>query len=200
MPALTAKQWQECRDLYESEPIWSLGKLAERFGVEKSTVSRRRAAEGWTRKGELAEIAQDAQLRADASNDPEHRKKLMQEEAVNLRAGIIADHRTQWAEVEPRRAEAILKLDKAMETGSDADMKVAKDAITALLNHVRALAAKQEGERKAWGLDVDPKIPNDGRDYVLIERSGSAFDDYLRNLSLEELEDLAAGKLKMIGS
>ncbi len=195
--AMTPDNWGEARRLYETENF-SLGMLAARFGHDKSGFSRRKNSEGWHRPGDLARIAEGAHLRADARNDPEQRARLTEQEAETIRAELVADHREQWSGLEARRTAAIGALDSALETGNPADIRLAKESSLALLNHVRALQLMQDGQRKAWGLDVLLPFDDPNKSVIVIDNTLSPED--LKKLSDEQLEAIVSGRCKVIGA
>jgi hypothetical protein len=102
------------------------------------------------------------------------------DEAEDLRAAVLARHREEWKQVAGLRQEALFRRPKPINgqvpPGQMDKVKDAFDAMKLAKITAEATAIQQQGERKAWGLDVviDP--------------------DQMRTMSDEDLAALAAGK------
>ncbi|QIK36764.1 hypothetical protein GWK36_00720 [Caldichromatium japonicum] len=121
--------------------------------------------------------------------------------AENVRAEVLARHRDEWIEIEIYRRQALAVMQIAAETMPKDDERnesnespdpewtrerkalwdMAKTAADTAAANLRALMAKQEGERKAWGLDEPPPLPE------------------VTKLSDEQLKALARGKIPGVG-
>ena len=66
MPRLSADQWAAVRLEWEGEPTASFLGLAGKHGLQASSISRRAASEGWTKRGVIGDINEAAQRKADA--------------------------------------------------------------------------------------------------------------------------------------
>jgi len=146
----------------------------------RSAVHRKAEKERWERRGNMTGVAAAAHLQADVamSEDGGASKKSAVagavaaqqsfSEAVEDHAQVLARHRREWSVIGQLRSEA-LEHRQDDPVGSFNRAKLAKIS-------AETLALKQNGERRAWGLDV-PEIPPD-----------------FSKLSDEQLERLAAGK------
>lgn len=164
MPRLTADQWAAIRIEWEGEPTASFSGLAKKFGVDNSEISRRARREGWVKRGKLSSINEAAQRKADTRIDSDGnatQRKLRnsdlatREESEELRAEINVRHRTEWAELENFRRVALKTMKDAHAAGDRASWLVAKTAADTAKAHLQALQIKQDGERKAWGMEGD---------------------------------------------
>lgn len=187
MPRLTEDQWAAIRIEWEGEPRVTMTELAERFGVNKSALSRKAKNEGWQKRGQLPSINEAAQRKADARFDVDGNSTSTQREgtAVDLasrsesedvRAAVLVRHRSEWSELELYRRHALEAMDKAKTEGNREEWTIAKTAAETAKSNLSALQIKQDGERKAWGMD-DAAIRID-----------------VSKASDEELERMAKGK------
>ena len=165
MPRLTTDQWAAIRLEWEGEPAQTYKALAERFGVQISSISRRSDREGWTKRNQLGSINESAQRKADLLTDADGNARQRQPEgksvdlatrteSEDLRAAVTARHRTEWAELEGFRKSALVAMKKAHEVGDREGWSMAKLAADTAKQNLSALEIKQQGERRAWGLDV----------------------------------------------
>lgn len=163
MPRLTSDQWAAVRLEWEGEPTATFLGLAAKHGLQASSISRRSAAEGWSKRGVIGDINEAAQRKADARVDAEGNAKQTQRqstagdlatrtESEDVRAAVLERLRREWAELEQFRRAALALMKAAHEGG--AEWKEAKLAADTALANMRALEVKQAGERKAWGLDT----------------------------------------------
>jgi hypothetical protein len=210
--ALSKDQWAQIRRSWEYDPDRpsdaEAGKRAgEKFGFaapRKQSIYDRRKAEGWERKGtaDMASVNAAAQRKADkipfetVGADPKAVGQAAEsagkkgadpaaaasstEDAENKRAEVLARHRKEWVQVGVLRQEALAKRPQKDAVGNPTGKGSIAEAFEAMkLTKITAEAThiQQAGERKAWGLDivVDP--------------------DQLKNLSDEDLELIASGKM-----
>lgn len=163
MPRLTADQWAAIRIEWEGEPVATFRALAIKYNVDNSEISRRAKREGWTKRGQLAAINESAQRKADKLTDSDGnstQRKLSsadlaaRDESEGLRAEVLIRHRREWAELEAFRKTALKAMKDAHEAGDRLSWLVAKIAADTAKANLSALDIKQNGERRAWGLDV----------------------------------------------
>ncbi len=165
MPRLTADQWAAVRMEWAGEPTATFLGLAGKHGVAVSSVSRVSAREGWSKRGQLGDINEAAQRKADARLDSDGKAKETQRqstagdlatrtESEDVRTAVLERLRREWAELEQFRRSALKAMKDAHEAGDADAWKVAKLAADTALANMRALEVKQAGERKAWGLDT----------------------------------------------
>lgn len=145
MPRLTKDQWSQARELWESDQAQTDESIAEKFGVSKSAVvkARTQGKDSWKRVGSLLTVQQRAQFAADVksnqSSDLGHFKSTTLDAAVEIRAKLLEQHRDDWKE--HREQFTLPDIAANFELGKSAK-------ITAEMLKIR-----QEGERKAYGLD-----------------------------------------------
>lgn len=162
MPRLTADQWAAIRLEWEGEPRATFSGLAKKFGVDKASISRQATRDGWVKRGQLAGINESAQRKADLLTDSAgnatQRKRNAGDlatrcESEDLRAEVTARHRREWAELELYRRQALKTMDEAKAAGDREGWSIAKLAADTAKAHLQSLQIKQDGERKAWGMD-----------------------------------------------
>lgn len=143
------------RLLYEKSPAATYESVAVEFGVTSRTLKRWAAADGGWRKLDGPIITAKAHEVADRITQaveqagPDAGEEAKQaatdaariEAAVDERAQVVARHRGEWNIVRGLVAEAVRSRDNSK-------AKLAVDV-------GRALSLAQQGERKAWGLDVE---------------------------------------------
>lgn len=152
---LSADEWQEVRTRWENDPRegyeWIIQEL--NLTITRQALHKRAQKEGWAKQVSLKSIVQQAHASADARfAEREHAKvdekvdtatKATRAQSVDMRADILEVHRTEWG---THRAaftlEAMLNPDTGLDTA-----RIAKTA-------AEAIRIRQEGERKAWGLDA----------------------------------------------
>lgn len=163
MPRLTTDQWAAIRIEWEGEPLATFSGLSVKHGVNKSEISRTAKRQGWVKRGQLASINESAQRKADrltnSTGNPTQRKPNALDlatriESEDLRAEVAARHRMEWAELELYRWQALKTMDEAKTTGDREGWTIAKLAADTAKANLAALEIKQQGERRAWGLDV----------------------------------------------
>jgi len=169
--ALAPALWLEIRRRCEFDPDAPSFSAAAKRAADvhgftapgRSAVHARSRREKWARKAaSLAGVAAAAALRADALVDAEGAKKAAVESAANAvsafeqaaddRAAVLARHRSEWGVIRVLIDEALAA--RAADVG-DAFNRSKITKITA-----EALALKQAGERKAWGLDTFSDAPD----------------------------------------
>lgn len=155
---ITTKDWESIRLAWESDPTCTFSHLATQYGVNRSTIYRHAEAEHWEKRGVIEDINEAAQRKADvlfANNSSIECNKvfLARSEAEDKRAEILLRHRKEWYELDKYRLTSLNKLDAAIKDGSRQAYLMARALSETIINHVRALLIKQEGERKAWGIE-----------------------------------------------
>lgn len=148
------------RIMYEGTPGMSVSIVADKIGVPRSTVGYYASRDNWKKKYKYGEVTKEAQEMADKYKSsvadlgpevtPDQKteviKQIADDDAIAKRAELLARHRREWAAPRAMSAEAVqLRLEDAAKAFDRA--KLAK--ITA-----ETLMIVQNGERKAWGLDV----------------------------------------------
>lgn len=155
------------RTLYECRPDTTFDGVAVELGVSTRSVKRWSAADGhWKKAGgpsisarayEVAERITQAVEQAGPDAGEEAKQAAADaariEAAVDERAQVVARHRSEWGVVRGLVAEAVRSRDGAK-------ARLAVDV-------GRALKLSQDGERRAWGLDVETQ----SNAFVVIERS-----------------------------
>ena len=198
MARLSTEQWRSIRDSWEFDSdqpslTVSASRAGEKFNFKspaKSSVSLRmtndaNAGKPWKRHGSLEGINVRAHRKADAMvgsggedrsevNDPDgelnaisHKKELAVEESTDLRAEVIARHRREWMTIIILQNEAL--VDRKV------DHKLAFEKSKLAKINTEIIKLRQDGERRAWGLDD-----------ISVDVS---------KLSDAQLQDLIAGKM-----
>lgn len=145
MAAVSKYDWETIRAEYEAGDV-SMGKLAEKYGVSKQAISKKKNAEGWIPDAAGA-VNRRAQEKVDGLVDGVNPEKKA--EAVNLaadrKAAVIRGQREAWegfdAEVKTSLRENNFERLKCLKIASE------------------ALRNVQECQRRAWGIvesDVRP--------------------------------------------
>ena len=133
--------WETIRAEYEAGS--SMGKLSDKYGVDKAAISRRAKKEAWAQDVTGAvDRAVDAKVNGIVNTVDPEKKAAAIASAADEKVAVIIRHREEWETQRTLVTTAIEKndFDKA---------KLAK--ITA-----ETLKIRQEAERKAWGIrDVD---------------------------------------------
>lgn len=174
MARLTSEQWQAIKTVWEYDPDEPSHEVAAaRAGAKyqfrppaKSNVCVRAKKEGWERRGNMNGINQAAHRKADrasAENRTEQQNseergqqnpsnapnpaqaQSSRDEAVDLRSEVIARHRVEWGNIGVLLNEAL--------TIRNTDAVKSSDKLRAAKLAAEVTKIKQEGERKAWGLD-----------------------------------------------
>ena len=157
MATLHDNQWQAIRTAWEYDPDEpSYNAAAQRAGQKfafappgKSSIDARAKRESWTRRGNLNGVNAAAQRRADtqtsASACDAGKANTARDEAVDVRADVLVQHRGEWPSITAMVKEVIDTRDSDP-AGAFSKAKLAKTA-------AETLKIKQDGERRAWGMD-----------------------------------------------
>lgn len=174
MARLTPEQWQAVRTVWEYDPDEPSYEVAGARAGEKhkfkpptrQSIQEKAKDQKWERRASLSGINKAAHRKADAmvessgevakpdkpdakpDRKPDTSGKLAQaarEDSEDKRAAVIARHRTEWANIGVLLNEALALRIKDPVQYSD-KLRAAKLA-------AEITKIKQEGERKAWGLD-----------------------------------------------
>lgn len=148
MARLTQEQWTHARQIWEADPREGYQWLINQLGlpVSKVAVLKRAQKEFWAKKASLKSIVEQAQTQADnkeVNQNGEKLNALTVKTAVDLRANILETHRSEWQN--HREHFPLYEL-----SNPESGLNLARIAKTA----AEAIKLRQEGERKAWGLDV----------------------------------------------
>lgn len=156
---LTPDQWLDIRARWENDPREGYKWLVVEMGLSISDVAilKRAKKDGWAKQVSLKSIVQQAHSTADArwaaakvngdeakvSEKVNELTKATRAQSVDMRADILEVHRAEWGtHREAFTLEAMLDPDTGLDTA-----RIAKTA-------AEAIRIRQEGERKAWGLDA----------------------------------------------
>ena len=136
---MTARyDWEGIRAAYEAGA--SMGELSRAHGVSKAAISKRARSGGWVRdtSGAVQRLA-TAKVNGIVNAVNPKKKAEAVERAADALAAVIQRHKSEW-----ERHWRI--VEEALESGDFEAAKLAK--ITA-----ETLRLRQDGERRAWGLD-----------------------------------------------
>lgn len=162
MAALHDNQWAAIRTAWEfdpDEPSYNVAaaRAGEKFHFvppAKSSIDARAKRENWTRSGNLNGINAAAQRKADtqmnASAKDAGKANTAREGTVDVRAGMLVQHRGEWMPITTMVKEVIDNRD-SNPVGAFSKAKLAKAA-------AETLKIKQDGERRAWGMDETQEI------------------------------------------
>lgn len=158
MARLTADQWRQARQKYESDPTASHETIAEQYGVTRQAVSKKAKADGWSKVGALRQVVERAQLKADAkvakvaqegskvaAATAKTDRQVTLDASVEIRAEVIGRHRQDWAE--HRKHFDLAAVRKDFEVGKKAKISA------------EMLLIRQKGERAAYGLEESGAPP-----------------------------------------
>jgi len=137
---LTSEQWQECKNRWEGDPrdgyMWLVAEI--KLPVTDEAVRQRAKKDDWRKASHIRTIVQQAHLRADDVSGKVGTAAI--DAAIDLRSGIIETHRAEWG--------SHRELFTLAAIATDLDLcRIAKMS-------VEMLKVRQEGERRAWGLDA----------------------------------------------
>lgn len=129
--------WETIRAEYEAGASQSA--LSQRYGVSRKAIQKHITAEGWTQdvSGTISRMAEAKVAGIVAGCDPQ-KKAAAIDRAADAKAAVMVRHKEEW-----ERHQAL--IDEALAEGDFDKAKLAK--ITA-----ETLKIRQEGERKAWGI------------------------------------------------
>lgn len=129
--------WETIRAEYEAGS--TMGELSRKHGVDKAAISRKAKKEAW-----LADLSEVVNKRAEAkvnglvnAVDPKKKAEAV-DRAADAKAAVIMRHKEEW-----EQHQQLIRA--AVESGDFDAAKLAK--ITA-----ETIKIRQEGERKAWGI------------------------------------------------
>lgn len=129
--------WETIRAEYEAGS--TMGELSRKHGVDKAAISRKAKKEAW-----LADLSEVVNKRAEAkvnglvnAVDPKKKAEAV-DRAADAKAAVIMRHKEEWEQHQQL-------IRQAVESGDFDAAKLAK--ITA-----ETIKIRQEGERKAWGI------------------------------------------------
>lgn len=150
MARLALEQWQEIRAKREIEGR-NLQELAKEYGVSHQAISKRAKKEGWDDGSNHEEairrrVAKKV-ARLNATSSPTKLNEAIEAEAQR-RAELIERHRAEWESLRNLELRAI----------ADKDDKDRIDKARALKLLVDQMVARQNQERKLWGVDVELSI------------------------------------------
>lgn len=178
---VTEPEWAHARRFWETTPRATFGEVAEMLGVSRQAVQKRAAKEGWKKGADMHAVAKKAHEVADSVSYREQqeaekaaseevraralqiaeeiRQKNLEEAektAIELRARLLEMHRKEWS--------AVRKIVHGAISRSDFEM--------AKLGKIVSEATRiiQDGERRAWGLDVENENSDSGEVRVVVER------------------------------
>ena len=165
-----AEEWDAARVLFEREPTETYASIGVLMKCSKQRVGQVAAEMGWKKADNIQAIVGVAQKQADAKfavntepdggvrastpadqpspSDPKsHAEITADQKAADLRAAVLARHRTEWAVPRTLLQESI--LNKERDIGKAKLAKVVAET----------LKLSQDGERKAWGMDAGETPP-----------------------------------------
>jgi hypothetical protein len=151
MPRLSKETWADIRA--EREAGATFPELAAKYGVSHQAIQKRAKAGGWGDGTDVAEVIRrkvaEKVARVVAGANPEKRAEAI-DAAAEKSASVVRTHQAEWEDHRARFG----SVPEDFELG-----KLAK--ISAEMLRIR-----QDGERKAWGLDDASAQPT-----IVIERS-----------------------------
>ena len=129
--------WETIRAEYEAGA--SQSELAKRHGVSRKAIQKHITAEGWAQdiSGTLDRLTEAKVAGVVAGCDPK-KKAAALDRAADAKAAVILRHKEEW-----EQHQQLIRA--AVENGDFDAAKLAK--ITA-----ETIKIRQEGERKAWGI------------------------------------------------
>lgn len=129
--------WETIRAEYEAGS--TMGQLSKRYGVNKAAISRRAKKEGWTQdiSGAVNRLT-EAKVNGIVNTVDPQKKAAALDRAADAKAAVILRHKEEWDKHQKL-------IEDALAAGDFEKAKLAK--ITA-----ETIRIRQEGERKAWGI------------------------------------------------
>lgn len=148
MPRLTVEAWADARALYESGE--HPRSVAEKMGVSFNAVRTKIKSQSWKVPSEPLIRYRTAEKISgvDGEIDPQKRETAIDNEAER-RAAVIRRHRAEW--VSPGQFFRAA-LTEAMEATTFQQRKLAFESLKAAKIAQEALAIRQQGEARAWGV------------------------------------------------
>lgn len=192
---LIRKRYAMARARYETDPKETQAALARELGISRQALNQVVREQGWVKALDGGGLAQAANVAADRTVPeevkdllgpiPPHPTRAPRPEpapdkllppatmpdmtpeatalAVNARADVLGRHRREWGVVRGLLQEAVSKRDG--------------ERVKLALRSAQTLRLAQEGERKAWGLDMPeappPGAPMQATVRVLVQREGA---------------------------
>ena len=176
-------EWGAIRNKWENTPRLTFGEAGEGFAVSRQAIAVKAKKEGWEKSATLSTINQQAHRKADGIPvdgivqvvDP---LEVTTEEAIDIRANILAEQRNEIKTIPKLQKDSILLFNVAMKASAKAKNSddpaikarekaawaVAKLAADTVKTHAVIIQMKQDSEAKAWGLDIfqleDRLLPN----------------------------------------
>lgn len=188
---ITAEQWKFARAQWEAEPLMTHAQVGDQLCVSKQAVQKRAKAEGWQKRINIQQAAEQAYEVADAAlsgsggenenlaapafkrapvvvdsvpvNQPGRTEPLSDFERHALAQETAVKKRAEI--LERHRLEIRAPRSLIIEALREKDFGKAKTAKAA----AEALKVIQDAERKAWGFDRDD---NKEKPTVIIQRGG----------------------------
>ena len=152
MARLTADQWETIRARRETGA--SFPDLARDFGVSHQAIQKRAKHEGW---GDGKDVEADIRRKVAekvagvvAGCNPKKKAEEIDAEAAR-RAGVLTRHRNEWVD---SRAILTTAMDNHKKAVKYTEKKLAFEDLKAAKITAESTRIIQDGERKAWGLDV----------------------------------------------
>lgn len=173
---MSPEEWAGIRAKWETDPrdgyTWIVNEM--NLHVTHMAVLKRAKKEGWAKKSSLKSIVEQAQRKADSRKVAAKVSEkvagetavLVDSDAVDLRADVIEKHREEWGE-----HRTTFPMSNML--GEDG-LGVARVAKTV----AEAIKIRQEGERKAWGLDAIAEDTSGG--VATIEELDAFFEQQMR--------------------
>lgn len=163
MPRLSADQWETIRA--EREAGASFGDLAAKHGVTKTAIVNRSTREGWGDGQDVAEVIRrkvTEKVTGVTGANPA-KKAAAIEAAADVGAAVILKHQSEWSDHRERFGSvpsAGITPDLNADGRPDAEEVVKVIRIDIEATKLAKLAAemlkiRQEGERKAYGLEKE---------------------------------------------
>jgi len=140
--------WETIRAEYEAGA--SQSELAKRYGVSRKAIQKHIQAETWMQdvSGAINRLTEAKVAGVVAGCDPKKKAEAL-DRAADAKAEVIRRHKTEWEE-HKRIIQDALK--------DDGDFEKAK--LAKIL--AETLKIRQEGERKAWGIQTVADAPSEG--------------------------------------
>ena len=161
MPRLTADVWQIIRAEREATGA-PFADLAAKHGVSAPAIFKRAKAEGWGDGQDVAEaIRRKVNERVNGVNVPTPKQRAAAiDAAADAGADIIRKHQAEWADHRERFGSApdagVALPDNASPEQRMAVLRLNTEAARYGELSAKMLKLRQEGERKAHGLERDP--------------------------------------------
>ena len=139
--------WETIRAEYEAGA--SQSELAKRHGVSRTAIQKRIRSEGWMQdiSGAITRLTEAKVAGVVAGCNPQ-KKAAALDRAADAKAAVILRHKEEWNKHQKL-------IEDALAAGDFEKAKLAK--ITA-----ETIRIRQEGERKAWGIQGVADAPADG--------------------------------------